>query len=151
VFVIGFVTEMCVLIVTGAERRYGATKRGRGSVKSRVSKPTNASASVMSKWLGGSGSDVATASASSVGEEGSGTDDDVTMLLVLDPAVSGWSLGASLERCMGWERHVKRGEHTLKKPEYQVQRRVASVHTIGSLTVVLCCPARSWWSHGRHS
>ncbi|CAJ1974512.1 unnamed protein product [Sphenostylis stenocarpa] len=40
-------------------------------------------------------------------------------LLVLDPAHSTSALGKSLRQKFGWEELIKRGMHTLKKPQYQ--------------------------------
>ncbi len=46
--------------------------------------------------------------------------DHERVLIMLDPAVLHYSLANALLTLTGWERFVKRGLHTLVKPEYQV-------------------------------
>ncbi|XXG67014.1 hypothetical protein AAC387_Pa06g0455 [Persea americana] len=41
-------------------------------------------------------------------------------LLVLDPAHRTWALEKSLKENFGWQKLIKRGVHTLKKPQYQL-------------------------------
>lgn len=41
-------------------------------------------------------------------------------LLVLDPGCPSRPLAEALARRQGWQRMVKRGQHTLRKPQYQL-------------------------------
>jgi len=52
-------------------------------------------------------------------------------LLMLDPATSAFALGQSLTEGRGWEKMVKRGLHTMRKPVYEavIVERDAEVHT----------------------
>ncbi|XP_020229025.1 zinc finger-containing ubiquitin peptidase 1 [Cajanus cajan] len=60
-------------------------------------------------------------------------------LLVLDPAHSTVALEGSLRQKVGWEKLVKRGMHTLKKPQYQlcyVDPGIASEEEMGKLKTI---------------
>lgn len=60
-------------------------------------------------------------------------------LLVLDPAHSTVALEGLLRQKVGWEKLVKRGMHTLKKPQYQlcyVDPGIASEEEMGKLKTI---------------
>ena len=105
-----------------------------------ASDTASASAVFMSNWLSGKPADAlavsnatmpltagtptpptASNAAAASAASGSGDDDMEYVLLMLDPMTSMYALRNALTARKGWERFVKRGLHTLKKPEYEVR------------------------------